>query len=46
MIRTGEVGGRRKETLLGRRQESLGEVAERVYLEREIGRGEEKEKKR
>ena len=46
MIRIGEVGGRRKETLLGRGQLSLGEVAERVYLEREIGSGEEKEKKR
>ena len=35
MIRTGEVGGRKKETLLGRRQESLGEVAEKVYLGKE-----------
>ena len=42
MIRTGEVGGRKKEILLGRGQESLGEVAERVYLEREIESGEER----
>ena len=46
MIRTGEVGGRKKETLLGREQESLGEAAERVYLRREIESGEEREKKR
>ena len=46
MIRTGEVGGRKKETLLGRGQENLGEIAERVYLEREIGSREEREKKR
>ena len=37
MIRTGEVRGRKKETLLGRGQLSLGEVAERVYLGRESG---------
>ena len=42
MIRTGEVGGRKKETLLGRGQESLGEAAERVYLGREIESGEER----
>ena len=41
MIRTGEVGGRKKETLLGRGQKSLGEAAERVYLGRKIGSGEE-----
>ena len=35
MIRTGEVGGRKKESLLGRRQESLGEVVEKVYLGKE-----------
>ena len=46
VIRTGEVGGRIKETLLGRGQESLGEVVKRVYLGREIGGGEDREKKR
>ena len=35
MIRTGEVGGKKEETLLRRGQESLGEAAERVYLGKE-----------
>ena len=35
MVRTGEVGGSNKETLLGRGLESLGDVAERVYLGKE-----------
>ena len=43
MVRTGEVWGRNKETLLGRGQESLGEAAEKVYLGKERKR--EKEKK-
>ena len=41
MIETGEVEGRRKETLLGRGQKSLGETAERIYLGRKIGSREE-----
>ena len=43
MIKTGEVGGRKKETLLGRWQESLGEIAERIYLGRKIGEKELRE---
>ena len=35
MLGTGEVGGRKKEILLERGKESLGEAAERVYLGRE-----------
>ena len=32
MLRTEEIGGERKESLLERGEESLGKAAERVYL--------------
>ena len=33
MLRTREIGGERQKNLLDRGEESLGTVAERVYLE-------------
>ena len=36
MIISKEVGGEKKEILLGRGEESLGKAAERVYLEEEM----------
>ena len=33
MLRTGEIGGKRKESLLERGEKSLLKAAEKVYLE-------------
>ena len=35
MVRTGKIGGIKKDILLRRGQESLGEAAKRVYLGKE-----------